>query len=206
MLRDIVFPEENEEEFVRRAESLGTEALVFVYKFDLSKLEKLRERVKNLQKTTPVRLGFVLEAEGSDVHKVRDLGEKSVLKVRGNARELIARRKPSMVYGLELSERKDFSKSRNSGLDRPVCQFAKKNNTAVVFSFSSVLESADLEELLGRMRQNIVLCRKHGLKVIVASLARKPEQMRSLHDLRSFFLVLGMDTLTARKSVESDRV
>ena len=203
MFHDIVFPEGNEEKFIETAERLSFEGLVFAYKFEKKKAEFFRKKIESLQKKTDVRLNVVFEAEDAKTHQIRSMGEKSISKADRNPREIMAKHQPCMAYGLELSEEKDFAKARNSGLDRPICQFAKKNDVAMVFSFSSVLETDKPEELLGRMRQNVKLCRKYQLTTIIASLAKRPEQMRNPHDIRSFFFILGMHPSDSKKSIEA---
>ena len=50
MLIDIVFPENNEDEFIKIAVKLGYNAICFAYKFDKSKNEKQKELIKEKQK------------------------------------------------------------------------------------------------------------------------------------------------------------
>ena len=84
-----------------------------------------------------------------------------------------------------------------------ICRFACKNGVIAAFSFSSLLNSGNSPLFLGRIRQNIKLCRKYGVKTAIASLSDNPFWMRSPHDLKALLLSLGMDTENAKKSIEN---
>ena len=88
--------------------------------------------------------------------------------------------------------RKDYMHQRNSGLNQVLCNLAKQNDVAIGFSFSSVLNSKERTKLIGRMIQNIKLCRKYKVRMVVASFAKSDKDTRNLKDIQSFFKVLGM--------------
>ena len=91
-----------------------------------------------------------------------------------------------------LGWRRDFMHQRNSGLNHVLCHLAKENNVAIGFSFSSVLHTKDRAFVLGRIMQNIRLCRKYKLTIVIGSFAGDPWEIRSEKDLQAFFKVLGM--------------
>ncbi len=49
--------------------------------------------------------------------------------------------------------------------------------------------------------QNIKLCRKAKCKVFIGSFAKNPSELRSKHDLKAFFICLGMHPSEAKKAV-----
>ena len=93
----------------------------------------------------------------------------------------------------EITDQKDFIHSRNSGLNQVLCKLAKKNNVAVGFSFSDLVNSDKKELILGRMMQNISLCRKYKLKIVLGSFALKETEIRNKSELMSFGKILGMN-------------
>lgn len=204
MFYDIVFPENNEKRFIETAEKLGIDGIAFAYNFkDKAAVMVVKKRIQQLQQITKVRITVVFEAEENKIYKVHDTGEKAIAKGNKNSRDVIARYKPDLVYDLELSTDKDFAKFRNSGLDKATCQFANKNNLIAAFSFSATLNTENTQKLLGRLFQNIKLCRKYKVKTAIASFAKSPEEMRSPHDLKSFLLAVGMYSSNAKKSIET---
>jgi RNase P/RNase MRP subunit p30 len=76
-------------------------------------------------------------------------------------------------------------------LNHILCKSAKESNVTIGFSLSSILNAKNEHVALGRMMQNIKMCRKFRVKTIIASFAQKPFDMRSVHDLRSLFEILG---------------
>ncbi len=76
------------------------------------------------------------------------------------------------------------------GLDQVLCTIAAANGKAVVFSFSSVLNSPARAKLLGRMIFNFSLCRKYGVKTIFSNFSQEKMEMRSSADLQAFERIL----------------
>ena len=91
-----------------------------------------------------------------------------------------------------MNRRKDFMHHRDSGLNQVLCKLAKERDIAIGFSFSAILKSKNLPEDLGRIIQNIKLCRKYKLRMLVASFAKNQNEQRNIQDIQSFFKVLGM--------------
>ena len=92
------------------------------------------------------------------------------------------------------SNRKDFSKQRNSGLNHVLVKIAKKNNIEIGIDLDEIIaaSSVKLAQILSRVSQNIVLCNKAKVKMKFIFLEKKNE--RNIHDLKSLGLVLGMPT------------
>jgi RNase P/RNase MRP subunit p30 len=86
-------------------------------------------------------------------------------------------------------------------LNQVLCNLAKKNKVVIGFSFNEVLKSKDVEraKIIGRMQQNIKLCRKYKVDMIIASFATNKYEMRSLNDLKSFARVIGMNSQEVKK-------
>lgn len=91
-----------------------------------------------------------------------------------------------------LGNRKDFMHQRNSGLNHVLCALAKENNVAIGFSFSAILRAQHRDKMLGRIMQNILLCRKYKLPMVIGSFAKNSWELRNEKDLQAFFRVLGM--------------
>jgi hypothetical protein len=99
--------------------------------------------------------------------------------------------KADFVYGLELSQRKDFLHQRNSGLNHILAKQLHEKDIIVCFGLSYALDGT----ILGRMRQNVKLCRKYKVKMIYASLASDEYGLRSEHDLQYFAKAIGFNSL-----------
>lgn len=106
-------------------------------------------------------------------------------------------RNVDIVFELEDSSREDFIHHRNSGLNHVLAKDLFFKEIIVGFSFSLFLRNP---KVLGRMKQNVKLCRKYDVKMIFASFARDEWEVRSLKDLESFARVIGMSTKEIKDS------
>lgn len=100
--------------------------------------------------------------------------------------------KADFVYGLELSKRKDFMHQRNSGLNHILAKQLHQKDIVVCFGLSYALDDLNI---LGRMRQNVKLCRKYNVKMVYASFAKNEYDLRSEHDLQYFAKAIGFNSL-----------
>ena len=124
-----------------------------------------------------------------------------------NIREVIERDKIDVLYGAEGFEKKDRLHYRKSGLNHIICKLAREKGVIIAFSFSSLLAVNGVTRsiILGRMRQNIHLCKKYHNQICLASLAESPYEMRSPLDLIAFGALIGLHPSEAKKAVFIDR-
>lgn len=188
---DVVFPQRNEEEFISMAVKLGYTGLCFVY-------DSADELIKNKEKLKKTKIKLLFGLKFKSKRKVYDF---IVAKASGKSRDILERRKADIIYDFEKNAREDYIHHRASGLNQVLCKLARKNNVAVGFSVSSILNSKQKPVLLGRIKQNVRLCRKYKVKVVIGSFSSEPYEMRSLHDLISLFCLLGMHPSEARKAL-----
>tara|TARA_Y100000310_G_scaffold333369_1_gene410775 strand:+ start:71 stop:595 length:525 start_codon:yes stop_codon:yes gene_type:complete len=105
-----------------------------------------------------------------------------------------------------LFRRKDYMHQRDSGLNQVLCNLARENKIAIGFSFSSILNAKDRAKIIGRMIQNIKLCRKYRVKMVIGSFAKSEKDTRNLKDIQSFFKVLGMTGKEANLNFVKERL
>jgi len=110
-----------------------------------------------------------------------------------NNRGAVENRNVDILLSPEEGIKKDFMHTRNSGLNQVLCKLAKKNGVAIGFSFNKILNTKGMERalILGRMMQNVKLCRKYRVKMIIINYTVN-ENKRMEGDLRSFGVCLGM--------------
>ena len=94
-------------------------------------------------------------------------------------------------------------KSRDSGLNQTLCKLASKNKIVIGFNFSDVLNSNGIERsnLLGKMMQNVKLCRKYKVKMIVGSFASRWQELRSERDLMAFGREIGIEKVNNKDAI-----
>ncbi|MFH0977845.1 MAG: RNase P subunit p30 family protein [Candidatus Woesearchaeota archaeon] len=196
MPADLVFPDNNEKEFVMFAERLGYTKLYFAY--------NLKQKIPPLPFDTKIDVKPAVLSPPRDVRTARKASNFVIVHATDDIRYVLEKEKPSLVFGLEDSTRKDFMHYRNSGLNHFSCSLLAKNDVLLGISLHSLLCSDEHKRivLLGRLSQNIDLCRKYGAKPVLASFARSPFGMRSPHDLFAFAITLGMSTKQAKDALE----
>lgn len=141
------------------------------------------------------KLGF------SIFYNINDLNIKFVKNEDEIRKGVEKKSKVDIIVGVELISKKDSFHQRNSGLNQVICKLAKENNVAIGFSFSTVLNSKKRALILGRMMQNVKLCRKYKVKIVCGSFAKNRKEMRDAKDLLSFCRVIGMDPGEAKKAL-----
>jgi RNase P/RNase MRP subunit p30 len=102
---------------------------------------------------------------------------------------------PIDILLLNLSNRKDFQKQRNSGFNQVLAKAMKKKNIQLGINFDEIVEERGLKkklEIFARIKQNIVLCNKDKIKM--KFIINKEKNKRNIHDLKALGLVLGMPT------------
>ncbi|MBI4151195.1 hypothetical protein HY492_03645 [Candidatus Woesearchaeota archaeon] len=185
MTTDIVLPNRNEQALIARAELLGIDRLILLYAHIPDALPS-SSRVK----LVPAFLG------------VKGKAHLKVMRHTEHDLHAVEHDNPSMLVELETDVRADALHQRASGLNHVLARACAKKQVAVAFSFSLLLaaSAAKRAQLLGRMMQNIRLCRKFQVQMRIASFASTPEQMRNPADLRALFTLLGMHPKEAQQA------
>ena len=194
MFADIVFPKDNEKKFIKIAEKLGYFALCFVYinsKFNKSKFE-------NLKKQTNIKLYSTLLTEKPTKNFDLIISEsRNEIKDR----KKLEQKKFDLLFNFENQAKSDFIHQRNSGLNHIFCKLAKKTAIGISFSNLMTLKPFERARAIGRIEQNLMLCRKYKVKTIFASFAKNPKDMRSPLDLRAFLNTISPDKEIAKNSL-----
>lgn len=122
--------------------------------------------------------------------------DKRIVKSSEKDRNLIESKRVSMIYEFESLNKKDSLNYRNSGMNHIIAKLMADNDVSYGLSFSMLLNASKEEKpkLFGRIIQNIRLCRKFRVKIVVASFARNPYEMRDSKDLLTFARLLGVSS------------
>lgn len=195
---DIVFPDKNEKDFIEMAERLEYSGLVLVYsnKGDIPDIKKFKVKLK---------LKTALLAPQKKIQSAKTKSKLVFTKAVEDNRFAFEKSGPDMVFALEEAQSRDFMHQRGSGLNHIMCRFAKENDVSIGFSFNSILNSNAMSraQIIGRMQQNMMLCRKYKCKMVIASFAKDPFEMRSPKDLMAFFIEIGMHQKEAKDALKN---
>jgi ribonuclease P/MRP protein subunit RPP1 len=140
----------------------------------------------------------------SELNKLvsRSYGKYKFLAVQGSDDEVnraaVEDKRVDLLLNPEIERKRDFSDWRNSGLNDVLCRFAAENNVAIGIDLATLpSEKFALAERLGRIMQNIRLCRKFRAKMLIFS----SEKEINDPDLMSISSALGMSTEQAKNSL-----
>ena len=133
-----------------------------------------------------------------------ELLKGKVVKAKENNRGLFESKNTRMIYNLEDTGTREFMHHRNSGLNQVLCKLARDNDITIVFSLALVLSKNRREAsmIMGRMMQNVRFCRKYGVGMRLASMAKDPYEMRAPKDMMSFGVCIGMSPGEAKRALE----
>jgi len=173
---DIAVPKGNEEEFIKIAKRIGLKGLVFLYK----------HAPKNRIAEKDFRIYYGLFAEcRNDLKQTRQFNL-----VVSNNYSLFSDRKVMVLLTNEEQQGRDHIHQRRSGLNETMCRDYKEKIFAL--SFSKVLLAKKKAAVFGRQQQNAMLFNKFKSKVIIASFATSPYELRAPRDLIAYCRCLGL--------------
>ncbi len=112
-------------------------------------------------------------------------------------RGLVEKKKIKILVNVHTNNLRDNLHFRSSGLNHVLCRLCSENNVAVGFSLDSILDA----KLLGRMKQNIMLCRKYKVKMRFFSFAKNKYEMRGREDVLGFLRSIGMTGKEAKEAM-----
>lgn len=194
MSYDIVFPRNNEDEFILMAQRLGYSELYLAYEYTRNNYDSIKKRFISLKQKTGFKVSLALKIKPTQISETKKLAQLLLIESSDNNRWIVEKNSNVMLYNLEYQKKSDFIHHRNSGLNHVLCTFAHKNEIKVGVSFSELLHATESLKsiILGRIRQNARLCRKYKVPITLASFAFDVYCMRTPYDLTSFGISLGI--------------
>lgn len=174
---DFVMPNGNEEELVLMAKRLGYNSICFVYESD----NFGRKDFKELKTFNAV----LCERNFDRAKQKADFVIASGL----DARKAIESKRVDFIFNVESDIRRDSMHFRNSGLNHVLCALMKENNVGYLINVKDILSMKD-SQFLGRVMQNISLCKKFKVKVELASFASDIFEMKGARDMASLMKTL----------------
>lgn len=104
-------------------------------------------------------------------------------------RKIIENKDVDIITDLELHNRKDNLKQRDSGLNEVLCKLATKNNIKIGINLNEIIKLSKKEKtiVIARIIQNITLCKRTKTKIIILNKEKYNKQ-----ELFSLLLTLGM--------------
>lgn len=143
-----------------------------------------------LMKKSDGILNFAKELGYSKVYFKEDIEKFKI--VNGGSldvnRSAVENKNVDILLNPHLVSGRDGFSFRNSGLNQILCKLAAENDVAVGVSLNSLNGGVSI----GRVVQNICLCRKYKVRMLFFSFASDRTEMRGVVDILSLLSVLGL--------------
>ncbi len=169
------------EEFVDMAEKLGYSTLIFASPD--GEFATSSGNIKHALLITSSKKDDVVRAVA------RAQREKILTIVRAHDddfnRFVVEKTAADFLLDPEHFHKTDHLHFRRSGLDQVLCAAAAKNKKTILSSLPSN------SIILGRMVQNMMLCKKYGVDYQIVSLAQHPLEMKGAHDVKALMKTLS---------------
>lgn len=156
--------------------------------FDVVLMERNKEAEDLARKLGFTRFIFRDEIKNFKILKTENYDAK---------RKAIERKKIDILLNPHLVSIKDSFHYRRSGLDQILCGLMHRNNIVMAFTLDSMNNYIEI----GRLMQNIMLCRKYQVKVLFFTFAENIYGLRAKSDIVSLLYVLGMSTKQAEEAL-----
>jgi RNase P/RNase MRP subunit p30 len=154
--------------------------------------------------------GFLIRSSEGEARKIIQSlkGSNKKIAVMGGDdafnRRVLETLKIDYLVSPEGGNKFDNLKQRDSGLNHVVARIAQDKGVEIVISMREVsrLECKDKALRLGRIRQNILICRRAACGLKIASLGVDMEGVVDWMGRRAFGVSLGMSSVESRDCVE----
>ena len=189
MFREIIIPKNNEDSFSQVLSILNYKKAILLYKSE----DHFKKDIDGKFREINIKFGLIINQKNPN--QGQQQSKLLVAKSSGNDIPIIESKKVKLIYGFEESQTKDYLHQRASGLNDAICKLAGHNNVAIGLSYDSLINNNARNNhlLIGRMIQNIRLCQKYKVKMIIGSFSENPYSLRSPSEITSMFKLLGMD-------------
>ncbi len=190
MYVDVVFPNKNEKKFISIAEALGYSGICFTYTYS-SELKQICKKITGMKSKLKIYVGVIAEAR--NCAKARNYADIVFLKSSDRNHDNLDKLDFDVLFDLEMNPAKDAMHYRMSGLNQVLSKIAARKKKIIGINLRNIIDSENKPQVIGRIMQNIMLCRKFKTDVILFSGAEAPLQMKGYHDLISLLVVLGLN-------------
>ncbi|MCC7574053.1 hypothetical protein KO361_00475 [Candidatus Woesearchaeota archaeon] len=187
---DICIPNGNEQEYIDIAKKLKTTSIIFLYEPKKQPKKEYLEELKQKNPNTKITTANLI---------LKNTNKTGMNFAKANL-QTIENKHVTHIYDLESIEEKDNHHYRRSGMNQALAKKIKEQNKTIIISTEQLITNKEPQKIIGRIQQNLELIKKYELKIAIASLATKPENMRAQEEQKSLIRTLGHES-TAKKAI-----
>ena len=111
-----------------------------------------------------------------------------------------------LIVNCELNKLRDGMYNKNSGLDHVMCAFMSERDIGYCVNVKNILDTTGMRRaiLLGRINQNLMLCKKYKVRIVLSCGAKTPLDARTPQDLMNLGKILGLSVSQSRDAVSKN--
>ncbi|KYK35676.1 MAG: hypothetical protein AYK18_02825 [Theionarchaea archaeon DG-70] len=191
------------EDITKRANLLGFKGICIAENLkNLNKIKSLRKNVLEVSEKMGIAILIGFEAETAEELKklVGVRREYDVLLVKGY--DLDLNRKAVQTKEVDILTHPEFNR-KDSGFNHVMARLASKNNVAIEINFREILTSSKNTRsyICHNIRENIRLCKKFKVPLIISSGAVSHWQLKDPKILMSMGCLLDLELNEAKKAL-----
>lgn len=153
--------------------------------------------------------GYLIEASEKECRRIIESlkgGGKKISVVGGDDffnRRVLETMRVDYLVSPERGERRDTLKQRDSGMNHVLGRIAREKEIKIIIDFGEIgkLKGKELALRLGRIIQNVKICRKAKCKIKIASFGCKENKVFGEKERRAFGESLGMSSIQSKSCV-----
>jgi RNase P/RNase MRP subunit p30 len=153
--------------------------------------------------------GYLIESSEREARRIVESLKGSVKKVGvvggddAFNRRVVETLRVDYLVSPERGVKADSLKQRDSGINHVVAKLAKEKGVVIVVNMSEVrkLRGKELALRLGRLIQNVKVCRKAGCGIGIGSFGSGKSEVFGEKERRAFGVSLGMSSVQSRECV-----
>lgn len=184
---------ENFDETIKTAKSLGLTGMCLVSNWtNIQDFQSFKKQVEPYKKEIDIVIGIEIKEKHTKIPELASnlREEAEIILVHGG--DLEVNRAAVETAEVDILLHPELGRE-DSGIDHTMARLAKKNNVAIEFSLSDLIQSSKItrSKLLRSMLENAKLVRKYRVPFVLTSGAFGASGLRSASELFSLGKVLG---------------
>ena len=142
----------------------------------------------------------------NSINQIRKLNDElNIIEGNNLNREILTCKNIDILASPEKNRKEDFLHHRNSGLNQVLCKLMEENKITYGINLSLIINNKNLKAFIGRISQNIKLCRKYKIRMMLASFAKDKFEMRNPKDALALLKVIGMTQKEANNALNWEK-
>ena len=152
-------------------------------------------------------LGYKQVREVEILKYIKQIKNQEIIIIEGGRdnRKICETKGVDILLNPEKECNMDFMHHRNSGLNQVLCKLMEENKITYGINLSLIINNKNLKAFIGRISQNIKLCRKYKIRMMLASFAKDKFEMRNPKDALALLKVIGMTQKEANNALNWEK-